>query len=114
MASGCGSPVRAASARELRTRKSRPWPAAAAASYCEQIVAAEQAFGPEDIRLAGYLRQAADILAVVLPLLLEDHVQALQHGVVFPRMAGAGGREAVPLQLPAGLPPSACHARPSA
>jgi hypothetical protein len=37
---------------------------AAAASYCEQMVAAaEQAFGPEDIRLAGYLRPAAGILA---------------------------------------------------
>ena len=36
---------------------------------------------------------------MVLPLLLEDHVQALQHGVVFPRVAGAVGRDAVPLQL---------------
>jgi tetratricopeptide (TPR) repeat protein len=37
---------------------------AAAVSYCEQMVAAaEQAFGPEDIRLTGYLRRAASILA---------------------------------------------------
>ena len=37
---------------------------AAAVSYCEQMVAAaEQAFGPEDIRLTGYLRRAAGILA---------------------------------------------------
>ena len=40
-----------------------------------------------------------DRVPVVLPLLLEDHVQALQHGVVFPRVAGAVGRDAVPLQL---------------
>jgi tetratricopeptide (TPR) repeat protein len=39
---------------------------AAAVSYCEQMIAAaEQAFGPEDIRLTGYLRQAASILAAV-------------------------------------------------
>jgi len=36
---------------------------------------------------------------MVLPLLLEDHEQALQHGVVFPRVARAVGRDAVPLQL---------------
>jgi len=34
-----------------------------AASYCEQMMAAaEQVLGPEDIRLAGYLRRAARIL----------------------------------------------------
>jgi hypothetical protein len=38
-----------------------------------------------------------DRVPMVLPLLLEDHVQALQHGVVFPRVAGAAGRDAVPL-----------------
>ena len=37
---------------------------AAAISYCEQMVAAaEEAFGPGDIRLTGYLRRAASILA---------------------------------------------------
>jgi hypothetical protein len=37
---------------------------ATAVACCQQmIVAAEHAFGPEDIRLAGYLRQAAGILA---------------------------------------------------
>ena len=36
---------------------------------------------------------------MVLPLLLEDHVQALQHGVVLPRVARAVGRDAVPLQV---------------
>jgi hypothetical protein len=37
---------------------------AAAISYCEQMVpAAEQALGTEDIRLTGYLRRAASILA---------------------------------------------------
>ncbi len=37
---------------------------AAAVSYCEQMVArAEEAFGPGDIRLTGYLRRAASTLA---------------------------------------------------
>ncbi len=37
---------------------------AAAVSYCEQMVAAaDEAFGPEDIRLTGYLRRAANALA---------------------------------------------------
>ena len=39
---------------------------AAALSHCEQMVAAaEQAFGPEDIRLARYLRRAVGILVAV-------------------------------------------------
>jgi tetratricopeptide (TPR) repeat protein len=37
---------------------------AAAVSYCGQMIAAEEAFGPEDdIQLTGYLRRAASILA---------------------------------------------------
>jgi uncharacterized protein len=40
-----------------------------------------------------------DRVPMVLPLLLEDHLQALQDGVFFPRVAGATGRDADPLQL---------------
>jgi ubiquinone/menaquinone biosynthesis C-methylase UbiE len=43
--------------------------------------------------------EVPDRVPVVLPLLLEDHVQALQHGVVFPRVARTVGRDAVPLQF---------------
>jgi len=46
----------------------------AALSYCEQMMAAaEQAFGPEDIRLTGYLRRAASILAAA-----DQDTQAIQ------------------------------------
>jgi hypothetical protein len=44
-------------------------------------------------------REVPDRVPMVLPLLLEDHVQALQHGVVLARVAGAVGRDAVPLQF---------------
>ncbi len=47
---------------------------AAAVSYCEQMVAtAEEAFGPRDIRLTGYLRRAAGILAAA-----DRDVQAME------------------------------------
>jgi hypothetical protein len=47
---------------------------AATISYCEQMVAAaEEAFGPGDIRLTGYLRQAAGILAAA-----DQDVQAIE------------------------------------
>ena len=47
---------------------------AAAISYCEQMVAAaEEAFGPGDIRLTGYLRRAASILAAT-----DQDVQAIE------------------------------------
>jgi hypothetical protein len=41
--------------------------------------------------------EVPDRVSVVLPLLLEDHMQALQHGVVFSRVARTAGRDAVPL-----------------
>ena len=43
--------------------------------------------------------EVPDGVPMVLPLLLEDHMKALQHSVVFARVARAGGRDAVPLQL---------------
>jgi hypothetical protein len=43
--------------------------------------------------------EVPDRVPMVLPLLLEDHMQALQHSVVLARVTRAGGRDAVPLQL---------------
>ena len=52
----------------------------------------------EPARLLQHI-EVPDRVPMVLPLLLEDHVQALKHGVFFPGVAGAIGRDAVALQL---------------
>lgn len=72
---------------------------AAAASYCEQMVAAaEQAFGPEGIRLAGYLRRAASILAADRDAQV---LEALTRTVTINDRYGSETAEATPVGPPA-------------
>ena len=55
-----------------------------------------------DKRSAGQglqYRQVPDRVPMVLPFLLKDHVQALQHSVVLVRVARGGGSNAGTLQL---------------
>lgn len=72
---------------------------AAAASYCEQMVAAaEQASGPQDIQLAGYLRRAASIRTADRDA---QALEALTRTVTIDDRYGSGTAEAPPVGPPA-------------
>ena len=68
-------------------------PFATSARRCEALLGALSA-GP----LLQYM-EVPDRVPMVLPLLFEDHVQALQHGGVLPRVSGALRRDTDPFQL---------------